>query len=71
VKKGFVPMQVSAQVGGAGVGGEGDGFGLFIIPFPKCLLFSTASAKRLKKEKARKVIILEVFMVDCCLGSPI
>jgi hypothetical protein len=70
VKKGFVTMQVSAQVGNVSVGGEGDGFGFF-RPFPNCLLVSTASAKRLKKEKARKVIILEVFMVDCCLGSPI
>jgi hypothetical protein len=36
----------------------------------KFLLVSEASAKRLK-DMARKVITLEVFMVDCCLGSQI
>jgi hypothetical protein len=38
---------------------------------PKRLLESEASAKRLDKDKARKVIKLEVFMMDCCLDETV
>jgi hypothetical protein len=44
-------------------------FFFFLLIMPKRLLRSEAFTKRLKKDKARKVIILEVFMVDLCFAE--
>jgi hypothetical protein len=62
--------------------GEDDGFdvGIFeliIIPIFELIPFfpfeesEEASTKRLKKETTRKAIILEVFIVDCCLNEKV
>jgi hypothetical protein len=64
---------------GNGAGGNGDLFDLFLELFlevlelifvPRVLcsnpLASEVTTKKLKKDKTRKVIILEVFMVDFC-----
>ena len=55
--------------GGDGDGAGGDGFFFFLL-IPKRLLESEPSTKRLKKDKTRrKILKLEVFMVDCCLNK--
>jgi hypothetical protein len=79
--KGFWAMlwQVCGQVRNAepvgGVGGDGDGalfFFFFFIPMPKRLLGSEPLTKRLKKDKARrKVVNLEVFIVNCFLNETV
>jgi hypothetical protein len=56
------------------VGDDGDDgvlifFFFFELIIPKRLLRSEAFTKRLKKDKERKVIILEVFMVDLCFAE--
>jgi hypothetical protein len=58
--------------------GEDDGifFELIIIPIFELIPFPfdeswEASTKRLKKETTRKAIILEVFIVDCCLNEKV
>jgi hypothetical protein len=54
------------------MGFDGDG-GLFFLLFlmRKRLLDSEASTKRVKKDKARKVIVLEVFIVNCFLNETV
>jgi hypothetical protein len=67
-------VRVGGGGDGDGVGGDGRGLGLLELlimplePVLRCLipLASEVTTKKLKTEKARKVITLEVFMVDFC-----